>query len=82
MPEIRNTYSGAKIHKRFMEYIRDIYKRCQCVSLDTEIPDSRKLFDSRKKLGFEVVTIKMVHRGTAEEFMEKRPGYWGGNKNE
>lgn len=82
IPELRDKYSGAKIHKVFIEYMMEIYNRCGCAYSDTEVPNS-KLHDSRKKLGFKAETIKMTYRGTAQDFIKLNPMFGNrGQENE
>lgn len=71
-PEIRDTMAGARIHRMLLSNTLDVMNRCGCKYVKIKVPN-RKLFDSRKKLGFEAQSTNMIFRGTAADFRERNP---------
>jgi len=71
-PEMRETLAGARIHQRLLSHAVEVMNRCNCKYIKIKVPNKR-LFESRKKLGFEAQSTNMIFRGTASEFRERNP---------
>ena len=72
VPEIRDSLAGARVHRGLLAHALEIMNRCNCKYIKIRVPNKR-LFDSRKKLGFEAQSTNMIFRGTAQEFRERNP---------
>jgi hypothetical protein len=72
IPEIRDTLRGARIHKNLLQFGLNIMQRCGGVRINTVVR-SKKLEDSRRRLGFKSVEIRMTYEGSSEEFVGLNP---------
>lgn len=72
--EHRHTMREAKIHRAFIEYIIEIGERCNTQYVNTSVR-TPELEQSRKKLGFEAVELKLTFNGDAIRFRERNPSF-------
>ncbi len=74
IPEHRGTLREARMHHQFIEYAIQTGERCG-VQYTNTVVRSKKLEESRMKLGFRSVEIKMTFKGTAQDFRNQNPSF-------
>ncbi|RJQ39443.1 MAG: hypothetical protein C4555_03255 [Dehalococcoidia bacterium] len=74
IPEHRGTLTEARIHDRLISYAVEIGERVDCKYVNTSVR-SKKLMESRKKLGFVPVEMKMTFTGSAQDFKNRNPRF-------
>ncbi len=71
-PEIRESLGGARVHKKLLDHMVEVSKRCGCSYTNT-VTRSEELKKSRERLGFKTIEYKMRFDGTGNDFIEKNP---------
>lgn len=74
IPEHRGTLREARMHHRFIEYAIQVGERCG-VQYTNTVVRSKRLEESRAKLGFKSVELRLTFKGTAEDFRKQNPGF-------
>ena len=75
IPELRKTFTEARIHREFINYVIEVADRNNTQYVTTCVR-STDLEKSRKKLGFKSVEVKMTFKGTAEDFRAENPSFY------
>lgn len=75
VPALRHTLTEARIHDRYIAYMIEVGERCNIQYVNT-IVRNKRLLDSRKKLGFQVVESKLRFTGDAAEFKSRNPRFY------
>lgn len=74
VPEHRGTLREARMHHQFIEYAIQVGERCG-VQYTNTVVKTKRLEESRMKLGFKSVEIKMTFKGTAQDFRNQNPSF-------
>lgn len=74
IPEHRGTLREARMHHRFIEYAIEVGERCGIQYVNTVVR-TKRLEESRAKLGFKSVELKLTFRGTAQDFKNQNPSF-------
>lgn len=70
--EHRGTLREARIHRELVIHALETSERCKCKYVITHVR-SKRLTQSRMKLGFKPVALEMVYMKTAEDFRKENP---------